>query len=91
MDISNCGTSLSNEPPIFNILNDDYNWFNELLNDKSFRNSFKRDKLNQLAIPYNINPQEYKNKKLLLEQLVSIWNNYFNENPDFKKKYYEFN
>ena len=68
-------------------LNDDYLW---LRHDNSCKQlSFKRPLLEKIARVYNINPDNYKNKRLLVNAILDYWNKEFRINPEFKKEYEE--
>ena len=41
---------------------------------------YKRFLLNSMAIKYNINPDNYKNKRLLVNAILDYWNNIFRIN-----------
>uniref|UniRef100_A0A6C0IXY9 Uncharacterized protein n=1 Tax=viral metagenome TaxID=1070528 RepID=A0A6C0IXY9_9ZZZZ len=73
---------------MFTVDNDEYMWLRIYLGDTNC--TLKRETLNYKAIyMYNIEPQYYKNKKLLLEAFLNKWHNYFSNNPEFKKLYEE--
>ena len=64
---------------------DDYLWLRWENSCKQIR--YKRILLNHMALRYDINPDEYKNKRLLLNAILDYWNNIFINNPDFKHKF----
>ena len=49
--------------------------------------SFSRRKLDFLALGYGINPRKYKNKKLLTNALISLWEEHFLQHPNFLSQY----
>ena len=71
---------------IFTLENDDYMWLHILLGG-AVAQSFKRDRLNEWALKYGIEPLKYKNKKLLIKTMMEVWESYFFENQEFKKAY----
>jgi len=73
---------------IFRLENDDYLWFRCFYADKVI--TLTRDYLNMVAIKYGINPTEYKNKRLLLKQILSVWEDYFETHLDFYNNYEEY-
>ena len=70
----------------FILENDDYMWLN-ILNGEKNVHTLTRDSLNKWAINYGINPYKYKNKKLLVQGMMQLWEKYFSENSTFKKEY----
>ena len=48
---------------------------------------FTREELNKIAIKYNFNPYEYKTKRLLADQILSMWEIFFVYNEEFRKEY----
>jgi len=68
-------------------LSDDYLWLRWENSCKQIR--YKRFLLNSMAIKYNINPDNYKNKRLLVNAILDYWNNIFRDNPEFKHDYEE--
>jgi len=74
---------------IFSIENDEYMWHRLIECEKTIV-TYSRRLLNCWAIDkYNIDPKCYKNKRLLLQEFINIWNDYFYNNPEFKKSYEE--
>tara|TARA_B110000208_G_scaffold191915_1_gene260928 strand:- start:3069 stop:3320 length:252 start_codon:yes stop_codon:yes gene_type:complete len=69
---------------IFTLENDDYGWLLTFLSQKKIL--MTRTSLNRWAIRYGLIPGQFKNKRLLVEQMLSIWHSYFN-NEQFKKAY----
>ena len=51
--------------------------------------SVTREYLNVISIKYDLDPDKYKNKRLLLEKILSIWEDYFEQNIEFKCEYEE--
>jgi len=69
---------------IINVANDDYCWFKMLYGMKVI--TIKRPTLNNIAEKYNLIPGQFKNKRLLLGGILSIWESHFN-NIQFKEDY----
>ena len=54
------------------------------------KHNVEKQNINYMAIhSYNVDPKCYKNKRLLLQEFINIWNDYFYNNPEFKKSYEE--
>jgi len=49
--------------------------------------SYKRRSLENIAKSHNINPDNYKNKRILLEAIIEYWNDNFRANPEFHREY----
>jgi hypothetical protein len=68
-------------------LSDIYLW---LRMDYSCTNiTYSRPMLNNIALRYNLNPEKYKNKRVLIRAILDVFENKFNSDPDYKKKYEE--
>ena len=68
-------------------LSDDYLWLRQ---DNSCKQiTFKRRLLEKMAHKYYIVPQNYKNKRLLLNAILDYWDKEFRINPQFKNIYEE--
>jgi hypothetical protein len=50
---------------------------------------FTRPMLNNIALRYNLIPENYKNKRVLIRAILDVFENKFNSDPDYKKKYEE--
>ena len=68
-----------------NLENDEYLWLRDYFTDKVI--SLKRSILDSIALTYNLKPSQYKNKKLLMAHIISIWDTYFKDNIQFKEDY----
>lgn len=51
--------------------------------------SFTRNKLNGIAFFYDLHPENYKNKILLIRAILDVFETKFNSYPEYKKKYEE--
>ena len=71
----------------FGDISDDYLWLRSEQCCKSI--SFSRKLLNNMAKKYNINPDNYKNKRVLLEAIINYWDTIFRGNPEFHRYYEE--
>ena len=69
---------------IINTSNDDYCWFTMLYSMKVI--TIRRPILNNIAERYNLIPDQFKNKHLLLGRIISIWDSHFS-NIQFKEDY----
>ena len=52
--------------------------------------SFTRDRLNGIAFFYDLQPENYKNKRQLTRAILDVFETKFNEEPEYKKKYEEY-
>ena len=69
-------------------LSDVYLW---LRIDYSCKNiTYSRKMLNNIAIKYNLIPETYKNKELLIRAILDVFETKFKEEPEYKKKYEEY-
>ena len=64
---------------------DEYLW---LKHENSCKNiTYKRFMLDNMARRHNINPDIYKNKKMVLEAIIEYWEDKFRSEPEFKLAY----
>jgi len=84
MEYSNTDTDLLED---YNdiYLSDVYLW---LIMDYSCKNiTYSRSMLNNIAIKYNLIPENYKNKRELIRAILDVFETKFNSDPEYKKKY----
>ena len=74
---------------IFSIENDEYMWLRLIEDEKTIVTLTRRMLNHRAKNTYNVDPKCYKNKRLLLQEFINIWNDYFYNNPEFKKSYEE--
>ena len=68
-------------------LSDVYLW---LIMDYNCKNiTYSRSMLNNIAIKYNLIPENYKNKILLIRAILDVFETKFKEDPEYKQKYEE--
>ena len=65
--------------------NDIYLWLRWDNSCKQIR--FKRQMLDHIAIEHNINPKNYKNKRVLLQAIMQLWEEKFKEDVQFRMDY----
>jgi hypothetical protein len=68
-------------------LSDVYLWLRMEYNCKNI--TYSRSMLNNIAIKYNLIPENYKNKILLIRAILDVFETKFNSYPEYKKKYEE--
>jgi len=68
-----------------NLENDEYLWLRLFLDYKVI--SLKRKCIDAIARRYNLEPSQYKNKRLLMTSIITIWDTYFKDNIQFKEDY----